>query len=260
MPTFSIENDYLGEFFDPVNYDREVGGDHPSHQFYADLAKRVGGRSLEIACGTGLVAIPLAQQGISITGLDIVPAMLAHAKHKSEALGVSIRWIEGDARNFDLNEKFDFMYMTGNAFQAFLNNSDQRALLQNVRKHLSTGGIFAFETRNPNWKELTTDLKESEWMTYTNDSGYRVRIMETREYDHGAQVLAYTLFRRWQEDAEDKERVTRIAIRYTFPQELNALLEHHGFSILEQYGDWDKSPLKKESPSIISICRMDDQR
>ena len=82
MPRFTIETDYLGEFVDPVNYDLEVGGDHPSHHFYADLARQIGGQTLEVACGTGLVAIPLAQHGIPITGMDIVPAFLAHAQHK----------------------------------------------------------------------------------------------------------------------------------------------------------------------------------
>ena len=256
MPTFTIEEDYLGEFVDPVNYDLEVGGDHPSHRFYANLAKQIGGTVLEVACGTGLVAIPLAQQGILVTGMDIVPAMLAHARNKSEALGFSIRWFQGDARNFDLSEKFNFIYMTGNAFQAFLNNADQQDLLQNIRKHLTADGIFAFETRNPNWDDCSTDLNETEWMTYTNDKGFTVRITETREYDHVAQVLVYNLYRRWKEDEVEKERVTHIAIRYTFPQELNALLEHSGFQIINQYGNWDKSPLTKDSPSIISVCKL----
>lgn len=256
MADYSIEQDYLGEFFDPVNHDLEVGGEHPSHHFYAQLAKQIGGTTLEVACGTGLVTIPLAQQGIPITGLDIVPAMLAHAKFKSEQLGLSIRWFQGDARSFDLHEQFNFIYMTGNAFQAFLNNSDQRALLQNIRSHLKADGVFAFETRNPNWADLTDDPNETEWMTYTNNKGYQVRITETRTYDPVAQVLAYTLFRRWQEGADPKERVTRIAIRYTFPQELNALLEGNGFRILNQYGDWDQSPLTKDSPTIISVCKL----
>ena len=256
MPKFTIEEDYLGEFVDPVNYDLEVGGEKPSHGFYTDLAKQVGGTVLEVACGTGLVAIPLAQQGLSITGMDIVPGMLEQAKRKSEALGLSIRWFQGDARNFDLSEKFNFIYMTGNAFQAFLNNADQWDLLQNIRKHLMEDGVFAFETRNPNWDDCSTDLNEIEWMTYANDKGFTVRITETREYDHVAQVLVYNLYRRWKEYDVVKERVTHIAIRYTFPQELNALLERSGFQIVNQYGNWDKSPLTKDSPSIISICKL----
>lgn len=256
MKKFTIEEDYLGEFVDPVNYDLEVGGDDPSHQFYIDLAKQVGGKVLEVACGTGLVAIPLLMEGIPLTGVDIVPGMLKQAKRKSDMLGLSARWIQGDARNFDLNEKFKFIYMTGNAFQAFLNNADQLAMLRQIRKHLTGDGVWAFETRNPNWVDCSTDLNEAEWMTYTNDKGYSVRITETREYDHVAQVLVYNLYRRWKEDGMDKERVTHIAIRYTFPQELNALLEHSGFKIVDQYGNWDKSPLTKDSPSIISICKL----
>ena len=115
-------------------------------------------------------------------------------------------------------------------------------------------GVFAFETRNPKWEDLTTDLNETEWMTYTNDKGYSVRITEIQEYDHAAQVLAYTLWRHWREPHGNMERVTHIAIRYTFPQELNALLEQNGFRILKQYGNWDKSPLTKESASIITVC------
>lgn len=254
MPHYTIEQDYLGEFNDAINYDLEVGGDDPSHHFYAALAKEIGGSVLEVACGSGLVAIPLARQGIPLTGLDIAPAMLAQARRKSAELGLSVRWLDGDARNFSLGEKFNLIYMTGNAFQAFLNNADQNAMLQSVRRHLAQGGVWAFETRNPLWEDLTTDLNETDWMTYTNDKGYSVRITETREYDHVAQVLIYRLFRRWQETDGPKERRTHIAIRYTFPQELIALLENNGFRILHQYGNWDKSPLTKGSPSIISLC------
>ena len=124
MKTFSIEQDYLGEFLDPINYGLEVGGGHPSHHFYADRAKQVGGSVLEVACGTGLVTLPQAAQGIKIAGLDIMPTMLAQARYKSEKQGLPVRWFEGDARNFTLSEMFNMIYVTGNAFQAFLNNAD----------------------------------------------------------------------------------------------------------------------------------------
>lgn len=72
MRTYSIEEDYLGEFLDPVNYDLEVGEQDPSHQFCIDLAKEVGGRVLEVAFGTGLVILPLPTLGIEVAGLDIM--------------------------------------------------------------------------------------------------------------------------------------------------------------------------------------------
>lgn len=255
MNTYSIEEHYLGEFHDPINYDLEVDGDHPSHSFYLNLAKQAKGPVLEVASGTGIVALRLAEQGIELTGLEIVPEMLGHAQTKATQRGLNVRFILGDARTFSLGERFKLIYLTGNAFQAFLNNSDQRALLQRIHEHLADDGIFAFETRNPNWQDLTSDPNESEWMSYTNHAGHHVRITETRLYDPIAQVLQWTLFRRWQEAGETKERVTTIAVRYTFPQELNALLETQSFCILHQYGNWDRSPLRAESSSIITVCK-----
>ena len=54
---------------------------------------------------------------------------------------------------------------------------------------------------------------------------------------------------------EEHTKITRIAVRYTFPQELAALLHYNGFTIIRQYGDWDWSRLTAASPSIISVCR-----
>lgn len=114
-----------------------------------------------MASGTGLVAIPLLLQGIPLTGVDIVPGMSGLAKRKSEKPGLSVRWIQGDAHTFDLKEGFNFIYMTGNAFQAFLNNADQAAMPGQVRKHLADDGAWAFETRDPNRVDCSTDLNET---------------------------------------------------------------------------------------------------
>ena len=105
---------------------------------------------LEIACGTGRVSIPIARLGFAVTGLDIVPGMLERARSKSA--GLPTRWVEGDARDFDLGERFRLIFLTGNAFQAFLTRADQEALLGRVRAHLHDEGLFAFETRNPRWR------------------------------------------------------------------------------------------------------------
>ena len=54
---------------------------------------------------------------------------------------------------------------------------------------------------------------------------------------------------------QEHTKITRIAVRYTFPQELAALLHYNGFTIIRQYGDWDCEPLTAASPSIIVVCR-----
>ena len=257
-----IDHNNLEEFSDPVNYDREDTSD-TGIAFYTALAQETGGPVLEIACGTGRVSIPIARLGFAVTGVDIVPGMVERAR--SKAAGLPTRWIEGDARAFDLGEQFRLIFLTGNAFQAFLTNADQETLLQRVRAHLHDEGLFAFETRNPRWANsqtreglfanLETHKEEEDWPSFIDTSGREVRRSKTQAYDHVAQILHWTTYRRWHEDEEEHTKITRIALRYTFPQELAALLYYNGFSIVRQYGDWNLEPLTAASTSIISVCR-----
>src|SRR5215212_4048724 len=96
-----IDHVNLEAFADPVDYDRRDSSD-TGVAFYASLARETGGPVVEIACGTGRVAIPIARQGFAVTGLDVVRAMLDRARFKAEAAGLPVRWVEGDARAFDL--------------------------------------------------------------------------------------------------------------------------------------------------------------
>src|SRR5437868_7193843 len=116
-----IDHDNLEEFADPANYDIEDSSE-TGVAFYSALAQETGGPVLEIACGTGRVSIPIARLGLAVTGLDIVPGMVDLARSKSASL--LARWVEADARTFDLGEQFRLIFMTGNAFQAFLTRAD----------------------------------------------------------------------------------------------------------------------------------------
>jgi len=280
-----IDHNSLEEFADPHNYDIEDNSD-AGIAFYTALAQETGGPVLEIACGTGRVSIPIARLGFTVTGLDIVPGMLELARSKSADLPA--RWVEGDARTFDLGAQFRLIFLTGNAFQAFLTRADQEALLERVRAHLHDEGLFAFETRNPRWvrsssnlsvnspgdgillrsrnkttetsgrdlwANLETRAEEEDGLTYTDINGHNVRVSRTQAYDHVAQILHWTTYRRWREGDQQQTRITRIAVRFTFPQELATLLHYNDFTILRQYGDWNLEPLTAASTSIISVCR-----
>src|SRR5688572_24649072 len=127
--------------------------------------------------------------------------MLAMARTKSADLPA--RWVEGDARTFDLGEHFRLIFLTGNAFQAFLTNADQSAVLGRARAHLHDAGLFAFEVRNPRWTgletraeayegvffKLETSTEEQGWQTYIDTKGRSVRTSHSQVYDHVAQIL-----------------------------------------------------------------------
>ena len=257
-----LDHTNLEEFSDPLEYDLE-DSTHTGVAFYRALARETGGPVLEIACGTGRVAIPIARDGIPVTGLDIVPGMIERARGKAD--GLPARWLVGDARSFAIAERFRLVFLTGNAFQAFLTNADQEALLQRVQAHLHDQGVFAFETRNPLLPNvepraglfitLDTHTEEEAGASYINAEGREVRMSRTRRYDHVTQIVHLTRYKRWNDGSQDRVDVARTALRYTFPQELAALLYYNGFTITRQYGDWNEKPLGATSPSIISVCR-----
>ena len=259
-----LDHDNLEDFADAEAYDAADRSDTGT-AFYAALAQETGGPVLELACGTGRVSLPLARLGFAVTGLDIVPGMLAVARRQSA--GLPARWVEADARSFDLAEQFRLIFLTGNAFQFFLTNADQAALLKRVRLHLHDAGLFAFETRNPRWASreagdeddeglfVNLETRPEEQVRSATSIDRPVRISRTRRYDHVAQILHWTTHQRWNEGAQEQTKTTRVALRYTFPQELAALLHHNGFEILRQYGDWTLEPVTAASPSLITVCR-----
>lgn len=243
-----IEHNNLEEYRDPINYDLEFGGEIDKYNFYLELAKLNPGEVLELACGTGLATIPLSKSGINITGVDISSAMLEYARIKAQ--GLPVTFIEGDARSFESDKRFSMIYLTGNAFQAFLSDEDQIALLKTVYKHLEPDGIFAFETRNP----LGTDLSNQEetiWGEFLDMDGTIVKVSGTQTYDARNHIMHWVTFRDW----GYKKTTSRIACRFTDNDTLKSLLTSHGFNIENQYSDWDKTDFSPKSSSIISVCR-----
>ena len=273
-----IEHDNLEENQDAVDYDLR-SHDDSGIDFYTQLAQETGDPILEIACGTGRVTIPIARLGLEVTGLDLVPGMLAQARGKSTNLPIT--WVEADGRTFNLDTQFRLVFLTGNSFQAFLFRSDQEALLERVRVHLQPEGLFAFETRNPGWvpiqdsldkardpqpeprstsrplfTKLETRSQEDYWGTYLDADGRKVRLTKSQTYDRSRQILEWTTIKRWWEGDQERTKVNRIAVRYTFQKELEALMAQNGFQILRSYGDWNLEPLTNTSPSIILVCHL----
>ncbi len=250
-----IAHNNLEEFADPANYDieeKDGWANDPTVDFYYNLAQQTGAPVLELACGTGRVTIPIARAGIAVVGVDLAAGMVARAQEKS--VGLPAEWFPGDIRSVRLGRTFRLIFITGNAFQAMLTPHDQEQFLATVHTHLAEDGYFAFETRNPRPADLVTRTEEELWQSYQSVSGHTVTISGIQRYDPETQLLHWTTFRRWQDERGRQEKVTRIAVRYTDGETLNHLLQRNGFSVTQQYGDWDLSPLTAQSPTIITVC------
>ncbi len=253
-----FDHDNLEEFQDPINYDLEAFGISSQDariRFYAELVQKPGDSVLELACGTGIIAIPLAQHGARVTGIDLSKPMLEHAQAKAESLRLEIDWIHADAKTLELGRRFKLVYITGNAFQAFLTQADQKALLTVVKRHLTDDGVFAFETRNLTGCDLSDQLKEELWHEFTNSCGALVTVTGTQQFDLAQQVMHWMTFRRWNGESGARMQRTRIACKFIDVNELDALLEWAGFWVVERFGDWARAPFTATSAQIITVCR-----
>src|SRR5262245_39164942 len=113
--------------------------------FYVELARQHAGPVLELACGTGLITIPIALCGLPTVGLDQSAAMLNVAKRRASAVNASVEFVQGDMRDFTLDRTFDLIFVARNSLLHLLSTRDLVAALTAVRRHLAPDGVFAFD-------------------------------------------------------------------------------------------------------------------
>jgi SAM-dependent methyltransferase len=132
--------------------------------FYLTLAEGASANVasiLELACGTGRVALRLGEAGFNVVGLDHSPPMLKIAQAKSEGI-TNMRWVLGDMRSFTLNENFDLIIIPGHAFQNLNSPEDQVSCLKSIRQHLKASGtlVIHLDHQNVAWLgEISADKK-----------------------------------------------------------------------------------------------------
>jgi SAM-dependent methyltransferase len=250
-------------------YDAAVSLQPGEVDFYLELARdaqRRGLPTLELACGTGRIALPLAREGISLVGLDNSPAMLERARAKSADLP-NARWIEGDMRDFDLGEQFGLVFIAVGSFQLMYEVEEQLACLRCIERHLAPGGRYAFEVENPNLVEIGKWLTERRGTFLRNpsrdhddpESGRRVLAWDNLDYHPSKQT--YRSQRLHEElDADGLAVVKRtyqqvMDIRYFHRYEMEHLLARAGLEVEVLYGDTLKNEYRAGSPDFIWVAR-----
>ena len=250
-----IDYDNFEQFRDPITYDVQCDNFDEDFAAIEQWARRLGNPLLDLACGTGRMAIHLASLGHQVTGVEVVPEMIERARQKAAARGVSIEWVVDDARTFNLQRQFPFIFMLGSAFQFLPTRADHEAMFARVRQHLHPGGYFLFETRNPSPRNLY-ELLQPDDETFALPDGGQLVVSEAMVYDPMTQIQHYTRTQKfYYANGQSEENIRRTALRYVFPQEIEALLHYNGFKIDTCYGDWQQNPLVADSPAMIYVCQ-----
>lgn len=231
-----------GQHYDNMIKSRNAYGSVP---FYVKQAKDYGGTVLELACGTGRIAIPIAKEGISVVGLDFSAKMLEQAKRNSKEHNLKIEWIEADMTNFSLNKKFSLIIIPAAAMNWVLENKSIEICLSCVKTHLKKNGRFIFNVFNPDLTVLQRDpSKKYQMFEYPNPHGEGIVVVsENKTYDKATQINYVNSYHM----IENKEIVKKLKLRMFFPQELDALLHYNDFIIDYKYGTFNEEPFNSDS-------------
>src|SRR4029450_6124803 len=156
---------------------------------YRKQVARYGEPVLELACGSGRLTIPLAREGINITGMDISEEMLHLAKVKASQSGVSIRFIRGDMRSFDLGEKFKFIFIPAQSLSHLHTRKEIEDCFSCVRRHLAEEGRLLIELFNSSVRLLARETDRRYAVDQYKDprGGFQVFVTEEVRYDAASQ-------------------------------------------------------------------------
>jgi SAM-dependent methyltransferase len=223
--------------------------------FYRTLAQLHPGPALELACGTGQIVIPIAARGTPAVGLDNSPQMVAAARRRAQEAGARVAFVEADMRDFDLGQQFALIFIARNSLLHLSELDEFAALFAAVRRHLSPGGILAFDIFKPNFSRRSLwSAERFPAMRKTSPVFGELIVEEASDYDTLSQVNRATWFI---STAEQRDAwVTPLHLRWIFPQELPALLAANGLHLVKRDGDYSGGEFSRESQLQVCQCQV----
>jgi SAM-dependent methyltransferase len=212
----------------------------PTVDFLAGLAP--GGRALELAVGTGRVAIPLHERGLSVAGIELSVPMADAMRAKPAAAGIDV--VIGDMASATAGEPggFDLVYVVYNSISNLLVQAEQVATFRNAARHLRPGGRFVVELWIPDLQRLPPGAIAQPFHLSGNYVALDTYdLLHQRVVSHHFHV------------AEGKAGVFRSSHRFIWPSELDLMGELAGLQLEERWADWKRSEFTEDSRSHVSV-------
>ncbi len=260
-----LQRGTVEHYEDAALYDHEYRRRRADVNFYRTQARRVGGEVLELGAGTGRLLVPLVRDGHVVAGLDLSQPMLRRCTERLRRLKPQVRTrarlVRGDFRQFTLGRRFPLIVCPFNAMMHLYTREDLARFFACVRQHLTAEGEFAFDVLNPDLGWLMRDpTKRWARTRFTHPATGKAYYYSTNHiYDPVTQIAWIRLFYEPVENPSGRiprTQVVHLAHRQLFPEELAALVEHHGFVVVSRHGGFSGEPFAGDSDSQVYRCRM----
>jgi SAM-dependent methyltransferase len=201
-----------------------------------------GGRALELAIGTGRIAIPLSAAGVEVTGIDASQAMVARLRAKPG--GGDIPVVMGNFADVGVEGEFSLAYVVFNTLFALTKQEEQVRCFANVAHHLTSLGVFVVEAFMPDLSRFDRHQR-----VQVTDLGLENVMLETTRHDPVAQRIDshHVVLGR------ERTELYPITMRYAYPPELDLMARLAGLHLRARWGGWRGEPFTSDSQSHVSV-------
>jgi SAM-dependent methyltransferase len=209
-------------------------------EFLAGKAR--GGRALELAIGTGRIALPLKEKRVEVHGIDISEDMVAKMREKPG--GEEIPVAMGNFVDVGVEGDFDLIYLLFNTFFGVTTQDEQVACFHNVAEHLTPEGVFVVETFVPD----LTRFQRHQSTSVVDVQIDRVQLDASRHDPVNQLVHSQHVFLE-----EGGTRLYPVSLRYAFASEMDLMARLAGLELKERWQDWRRGVFTSDSKSHISV-------
>lgn len=221
--------------------DFQRGDERAAVAFLERLA--AGGPALELAIGTGRIALPLAARGVSVDGIDISPAVLAQLK--AQPGGAELAVMVGDFADVATPGRYRLIYVVWNTFFNLLTQDDQVRCFENVAAHLTDDGCFVIEAYVP---AFLYRLQDNQYVQAEAIEVAEVRL-DVLRHDAATQVIEESHVSL----SAAGVRLNPVVQRYAWPAELDLMARLAGLRLKERWGGWTGEPFTAASSLHVSV-------
>lgn len=209
-------------------------------QVLADLA--AGGPVLELAIGTGRIALPLAERGLAVSGIEASEEMIARLRAKPG--GDAITVVRGDMADVAIDGEFDLVFLVFNTLFNLTTQDEQVRCFGNVARRLTQRGVFVIEAFVPDVAHFV-DRERVRTVAVTFDSAF----LEASAHDPVTQTIDYQYITLNPAGA----RLTPLPMRYAWPSEIDLMARLAGLQLRHRWGGWDRSAFTAASSKHVSV-------